>query len=245
MVHSPRSEVPLRLLKFLAYAFLFGAGLAAGLALLLRLSLLRSGTVTPAVKGLTSEQAAWEAQRAGLSFLVKDERYDGRMEKGRVVDQSPPPGTSVRKGMTLSVVVSRGVDLVEAPSLVGLRLETAQLKAQQAGLRTGFVSYLPGAEAPSTVLAQYPPPGARVPRDSPSDLLVCLGGEAPLFVAPDLNGLTPGQAATLLNEYGILASVGTASARGGISEGRVVSQEPKPGYPLSRRDTVQLVVERP
>lgn len=235
----------MRIARLLLYAALFGAGLAAGLTLLLRFSLLRSGTVVPAVKGLTAEQAGWEAQRAGLSFLVKDERYDVRMEKGRVVDQSPPPGSSVRKGMTLSVVVSRGVDLVEVPPLVGLRLETAQLQAQQSGLRTGAVSYLPGAEAPSTVLAQFPPQGARVPRDAQADLLVCLGGEAPLFVTPDFRGLAPAQAATLLNEYGILASVGTSASRQGAAEGRVVGQEPKPGYPLSRRDTVQLVVERP
>lgn len=244
MVHSPRSEVLLRILRFFLYAALFGAGVAGGLMLLLRFSLLRPGTLVPSVRGLTADQAAWEAQRAGLSFLVKDERYDARLEKGRVVDQSPPPGTSVRKGMTLSVVVSRGVDLVEAPTLVGLRLETAQLQAQQAGLRTGSVSYLPEAAAPSTVLAQFPPPGARVPRDSGADLLVSLGGESPLFIAPDLRGLAPGQAATLLNEYGILASVGTTPGQGS-SEGRVVGQEPRPGYPLSRRDTVQLVVERP
>lgn len=234
----------MRILRFLLYAALFGAGLAGGFMLLLRVSLLRPATLVPSVKGLTADQAAWEAQRAGLAFLVRDERYDTRAEKGRVVDQLPPPGTSVRKGMTLSVVVSRGVDLVETPPLVGLRLETAQLQAQQAGLRTGSVSYLPGSASPSTVLAQFPPAGARVPRDSGADLLVCLGGEAPLFVTPDLRGLSPGQAATLLNEYGILASVGTTPGMG-PAEGRVVGQEPKPGYPLSRRDAVQLVVERP
>lgn len=234
----------MRFIRWLLYAALFGAGLAGGLMVLLRVSLLHAGTLVPSVKGLTTDQAAWEAQRAGLSFLVKDERYDARLERGRVADQSPPPGTTVRKGMTLSVVVSRGVDLVETPSLVGLRLETAQLQAQQAGLRTGSVSYLQAGASSATVLAQFPPPGARVPRDSGADLLVCLGQEPPLFVAPDLRGLDFGQAATLLNEYGILVSTGSPSGTG-ASEGRVVGQEPRPGYPLSRRDAVHLTVERP
>lgn len=235
----------MRLVKLLVYAGLFGLGVLAGVALLIRVSLFGSGTSVPHLAGLTREQAEWETQRAKLAFRVQEERYDLRTEKGRVVSQSPPPGMAVRKGMTLSVVVSRGIDRLEVPDLRGLRLEAAQIQAQQAGLRPSAVSYLHSSAPASTVVGQTPAPGAAVPREQEMGLLVSLGPSTPTFVMPDLRGEEMGRATAGLQEYGILVASARTVALPGVDRDTIVDQEPRPGFPLGRRDVVHLSVSRP
>jgi len=235
----------LRLVKFFVYAGLFGLGVLAGVALLIRVSLFGSGTSVPHVSGLTREQAEWETQRAKLAFRVQEERYDLRMEKGRVISQSPAPGMSVRKGMTLSVVVSRGIDRLEVPDLRGLRLEAAQIQAQQTGLTPASASYVHSAAPASTVVAQTLAPGAAVPRDQEIGLLVSLGPSSPTFVMPDLRGMDLDQATAGLQEYGILVASARTVALPGVGRNTIVDQEPRPGFPLDRRNVVHLSVSRP
>jgi eukaryotic-like serine/threonine-protein kinase len=235
----------LRLLRWLGYACLFGLGVVAGTYVLLRVSLSGTGAVVPPVVGFTLEQAEYQAVRAHLLFAVQEERYDLKSPKGVVVAQNPPAGMSARRGNTLGVVVSKGIERMEVPDLVARRMDEAQIGLRQGGLRLASTAFIHGPGPSQTIVAQDPPPGTIVPRDSDVSVLVSAGPPLHTFVAPDLSG-TPAQRAQLeLQGYGIQSAALKTLKNPTLAEGTIVGQDPAPGLPFSRLDTVQLTVSQP
>lgn len=234
----------MRILRGLIYAGLFGFGVVAGTYLLIRVSFSGTGTLVPPVKGLTLEQAQFQAKRAHLQFMVQTERFDLQAEKGRVVDQIPAAGMATRRGMTLAVVVSKGVERIQMPALVGMRMDEAQIQVRQAGLNLFSTAYVHSGAPTQTVAAQDPAPSTTVPKESDVSLLVSIGAENPVFVAPDLRGMPGERAQAQLQAWGIQASLVRPSAAHG-GQNLVVAQSPGPGMPLGRGDVLQLTVGQP
>lgn len=235
----------MRLLRLFIYACLFGLGVVAGTYLLIRISFSGTNAVVPPVTGLTQEQAEFQARRAHLQFMVQSERYDLRAEKGRVISQSPPGGMVTRRGMTLAVVVSKGVERIQMPSLVGMRMDEAQIQVRQGGLRLASTAFAHLPNPAQTIAAQVPPPDVVVPKDSEVSILVSMGPSLPTFVSPYLIGQPLATVQAQLQGWGFqIGSIRTARLPG-MAGGGVVSQTPQPGFPLSRGDVMQLTVSQP
>lgn len=231
-------------LRWALYLTLLGAGAFGGLMLVLKLQSGTSDVTVPPVGGLTEEQARFQAERLGMVFEVSAQRYDLKVPRGRVVNQAPASGMAARKGQTLRVVVSKGVDIVTVPDWKGATAAQAQIGAQQAGLRVASLAYLRSPAPPQSVVAQSPAAGASVARESEAALLLSAGPPGFTFVMPDLAGQTEERARYGLLQYGVQ----TAPARitGGLDPpGTVVAQSPLPGYPLDRNQIVQLTVVAP
>jgi beta-lactam-binding protein with PASTA domain len=234
-----------RFLRALGYLALFGVGVAGGVVLLLKVSFSGTRTVAPPVAGLTVQQAEFQARRSHLQFQVQSERFDLQMEKGRVITQVPSPGMASRRGQTLLVVVSKGVERVQVPSLVGMRLDEAQIQMRQSGLRLASTAYIHSPVAVQTVAAQDPPAGSAVPRDSDVSLLVSVGPQARTFVSPDLAGRSLSLAQNGLGQYGIQVGPARSVRMSGTPPGEILSQVPAPGMPLQAGSVVQLTVSQP
>ena len=234
----------MRIVRWLLYTCLFGMGVVAGTYLLIRVSFSGTGAVVPPVVGLTQEQAEFQARRAHLLFAVQSERYDLRAAKGSVVAQTPPSGMSARRGNTLSVVVSKGVERIDTPQFVGQRIDEAQIGIRQGGLRLASTTFLRGHGPAQTVIAQSPPGGTVVPRDSSVALLVSAGPVAYTFVTPDLVGTSAQAAQREIGSYGIQVAA-FRSEKSVNAPGTVLGQAPLPGMPLGRSDVIQLTVSQP
>jgi len=235
----------LRLLRWLLYACLFGLGVVAGTYLLIRVSFSGTSAVVPPVVGLTSEQAEFQARRAHLLFAVQSERYDLKSPKGSVVSQSPPSGMPARRGNTLVVVVSKGIERIDTPNLLGRRLDDAQIGLRQGGLRLASTAFIRSAQPAQTILAQDPEPATVVPRDSDVSILVSSGPPIHTFVTPDLTGAPANRVQLELQGYGIQAAALRTARNPSFPPGTVVAQTPAPGLPLGRQDMVQLTVSEP
>ena len=234
-----------RFLRALGYLALFGFGVVGGVLLLLKVSFSGTRTVAPPVVGLTVEQAEFQARRSHLQFLAQSERFDLQMEKGRVISQTPSPGMAARRGQTLVVVVSKGVERVQVPALTGMRLDEAQIQMRQSGLRLDSTAYIHSGREAQTVAAQDPPAGTAVPRDSGVSLLVSVGLQARTFVSPDLVGRPLALAQNDLRLYGIQVAPARSVRAPGLPSGEVLAQIPGPGMPLQASDVVQLTVSQP
>ena len=234
----------MRLLRLALYLTLLGAGSFGGLMLVLKLTSGTSAVTVPPVEGFPEEQARFQAERAGLVYQVAAERYDLKVPLGRVVSQSPGPGVPARKGQTLRVVVSKGVDTLRVPDWLGSGATQAQIASKQAGLKVASLAYLRSELPAQTVVAQTPAPGTLVPRESEVSLLLSAGPPTYTFVMPDLAGMAQERARSGLLTYGVQAAP-TRTAPGGRAPGEVVAQSPQPGYPLDRTQLVQLVVSAP
>ena len=235
----------MRFLRWILYVALFGAGFLLGLYLLIRISFAGTTTLVPMVVGLTKEQAEWQADRARLRYMVKGERYDLKAPRGLVVEQIPAAGMNTRRGTSLAVVVSKGVEKLDVPGLLGMRVDQAQLQIPQTGLRLLNTSYVHDRALPNTVIGQEPPPGTVVPRDSDVQLLVSLGPTSPTFVMPNLVGKPAGRSQLQLQGYGIQVGAPRLVRGAGAAPETIVNQSPGPGAPLRRTDVVILTVSSP
>ena len=96
----------------------------------------------PNLAGLTIDQATAALSEQGLVLLQLEPEFDntGAVAAGMIIRQDLPPDTTVDRGAVISVVVSKGQDLVSVPSLGNLTLQQATDALTAAGLTVGAVT---------------------------------------------------------------------------------------------------------
>jgi len=65
----------------------------------------------PSVKGLELEKAREAFYAAGLLSEIKSREYDDTIADGGVISQFPEPGSKVKKGRKIAVVISKGKEI--------------------------------------------------------------------------------------------------------------------------------------
>jgi len=94
-------------------------------------------------------------------FKVQVQETDNSATAGTVLNTDPPAGTSVAKGSTVTLLVSRGQTSV--PDVVGMNRDQAQQTLKDAGFDDVQVNEDPNASAPKDeVTAQSPSSGSQV-----------------------------------------------------------------------------------
>jgi membrane peptidoglycan carboxypeptidase len=126
------------------------------------------------------------------------------------------------------------------PNVVGQKVQTAQFRLGQAGLRAE-VREVPNPAPKGQVVAQNPPAGTSVRGGTSVTLLVSSGKGGGNIVLPGVVGLPVGTARNILGALGLRVGIGYTS---GGSPNRVVSQSPAAGTQVPRGSYVTLVVGR-
>lgn len=235
----------MRLLKLFFYMGFFFMGIGAGAVLFVKISLAGTGTVVPQVITLKVSDAKRIAEKERMAFRVSGERYDLSIGKGRVIDQTPRAGMEIRKGTTLSVVISRGIEKMTVPDFTGMERSEAERKASQVGLRLRATCFIHEKASSPVVVAQYPGASSVVPRESDLTLLVDVGPVLPVFTMPSLIGRNYDSIRRGLKLYGITVGPARTVRAAGGKAGEVVGQSPRQGHPLTRSTLVQLTVNQP
>jgi len=134
---------------------------------------------TPDVTGKTLAQAEQFLAQRGLSVDKPDYVFDPA-PANTVINQSPLPGILLGKGDNVHLTVSKGLEIVTVPPLVGLSRDDATTALQGAKLKVGNVKEQDDPAPPGQVLGSDPQPGARVPAGTGVTLIVSTGrGERP------------------------------------------------------------------
>ncbi len=120
----------------------------------------------PALAGERWEDAAQALRDLGL-VAERDDAFHDAVEAGQVITTRPGAGQQVERGSAVTVVVSRGPDLVTVPDLAGRSLAEATRILEQAGLERGDVF-----GRGERVFDSDPRAGARVRRGTAIDLYV-------------------------------------------------------------------------
>lgn len=98
--------------------------------------LLVSVGAIPSVRGLTVEAAQAALSARDLTGIVGGEsEFDTDVALGNVLRVEPSSDGPVRPGSTLTIIVSRGPDLVDIPDVVGLSINEAVDQLQAAGFK--------------------------------------------------------------------------------------------------------------
>jgi serine/threonine-protein kinase len=111
-----------------------------------------------------------DAQRsAGKNRLVLDSsapgQYSTTVPQGSVLSQGTKAGTQVRRGTTVTVVISQGPPLVVVPDVYGMNRDKAKKVLENAGFRVTF-TYLVGGQHFNLVSSQTPQAGTQAPLGS-------------------------------------------------------------------------------
>lgn len=208
--------------------------------------MVRQGDLVPApdLVGRSLVEARRVADEAGLRIRVDTERPDPVIQVGSIVRQTPCPGVDTKRGRTVAVVVSSGLDLKPVPGLVGLTARQAELDIESAGFTVGSVAQVHSDRVErGRVIGTSPQRASILPAGSGIDLLVSLGPRPLEIVMPSLVGRTPEEARLIAEELGLVVrSVRYESGRSGVLRDVVVVQEPVAGSRVVEGEGVTLRV---
>jgi beta-lactam-binding protein with PASTA domain/tRNA A-37 threonylcarbamoyl transferase component Bud32 len=190
----------------------------------------------PNVVGLERELAVERIEGAELEAEV-EERPSTDVAEGIVIEQSPPGGSRISRGDTVTIVVSTGPRIVVVPRVVGLEFGEATQVLEAAGLtwrRTNVFSERP----PGVVNSQNPRPNTEVEEGTEILLRVSRGVED--VTVPNVVGMTRENATATLESADFEVSV--VEAASDTPAGLVTAQSPAGGTDAPRGSTVQITV---
>ncbi|WP_434796981.1 Stk1 family PASTA domain-containing Ser/Thr kinase [Terrisporobacter vanillatitrophus] len=95
---------------------------------------------TPNLLNMSLENANKVINDLGLKLAIT-EKHDSEVEKNHVISQTPPEGTELEKGDTVTIVISLGPEELSVPNLIGFSLKDAKTILKDKGLELGSVSY--------------------------------------------------------------------------------------------------------
>jgi beta-lactam-binding protein with PASTA domain len=216
----------------------------------------------PDFRTTTLSETTRKAAALGLSVNVDNRFYSGDLPAGRVLSQSPAPGTIVRREWKVRVTESLGPQKVAIPNVIGQPERLATIEIRRLGLELGSMAHLPDPGVqPDTVIAQNPPPDA-AGVDRPSVSLLVSDPQTDVsdgYVMPDFTGQTFSAAALQVTHAGlklapmqeIAVNVPAVPATGSPQPvqpptpvGSVVSQKPAPGFRVDAATPIELTVAR-
>jgi eukaryotic-like serine/threonine-protein kinase len=194
--------------------------------------------IVPRLEGRPVEQAQRVAVARGFDFDISRREFSN-VEPGLVISQSVRAGQEAEEGSVLSVVVSKGPEFVDVPSVVGLPRSRAEEEIRDARLTVGNVDEVYDNQAPKGTVIEQNPAEGQLEVDEPVDLTVSRGRE-PVEVPP-VEGRTEGEAGSVLTSAGLRVSVDEDHSPT-VEEGHVISQSPDAGTVLRVGDTVTIVI---
>lgn len=156
------------------FFFFILAGIAAitfSFIVILIASVAQPVVKVPSVVGMNVIEAAIELQDKGLVVEITS-KFDTNSQKYTVLDQYPSKGSSVRKGRTVSLLVSMGKDVYTVPNLVGMNREEAENLLTKLNITYSITVIQSADYAINTVISQDIPPGKEVDREVRINLLV-------------------------------------------------------------------------
>jgi eukaryotic-like serine/threonine-protein kinase len=192
-----------KLLRYLLLSLVLLLVFSAFALLAMRFAIRGREVRVPSLTGLTPAEAERIANSGGLVLAVDTRYYTPSVPRGRIVSQTPAPGSRVRRGWRLLVAESLGPQRAAIPDLLGQSEHAADINITRHGMEIGSVAttHLSGA-APETVVAQSPRPNTK---DAPSpkiSLLFSAAENEPSYVMPNFVGKPLTQATAALESAG-------------------------------------------
>ena len=199
-------------------------------------------TMVPNVEGYDLTSALIELQVKELYPRIQLRYTQSSADRGLILEQIPPPGTIVKAGRRIQLVVSQGAVINTVENYVGRDIEDvrielyAHLAAHNFSSGSTSSSYLITLRDPlmyefspepaGTILQQRPLPGANITGPTVVDLVVSRGTEHTLTRIPNLVGLNLEDTLEQIGQTGIDFEFSLRQAQSGERAGTIVAQNP-------------------
>ncbi|MER6468382.1 Stk1 family PASTA domain-containing Ser/Thr kinase [Streptomyces collinus] len=196
-------------------------------------------TKVPPLLAKTEKQAEARLRASGLDVKQVETEYSDTVKSGTVIRTDPEPGARIRGNDSVTLVISRGPEVVKVPDLRGVPLAKARARLKAAGLEPGLVNRaFSDSVARGSVVGTDPETGIERHAGSAIALLVSKGN--PIDV-PDVTGEDLGSARQDLEGAGLKVRVSGQQVHSDFDKGQVAQQNPANGQ-VAEGDTVTLTL---
>jgi eukaryotic-like serine/threonine-protein kinase len=213
--------------------------IAGGLAIALAAVGDGNGARVPDVVDLREAAAVSKLQDAGFTSMRHD-TYSDTVVAGVVVRQAPTSGTELAKGEAVEIWVSRGSSAVELIDFTGKSPSYVESWLSQHGLQSVRKTAQNRTVPAGQVCRQDPQAGQSVKRGGTVTYWVSRG--VPKAKVPYVIGLSSSDAATKIEDAGLVVGTTSQQYSDSVASGEVIGQSPDAGTTVDRGSTVDITV---
>ena len=233
-----------RLIKYFLLGLVLLLVCLASALLAMRFAIRVREVRVPQFQGLTPAEAERLAGADGLVLSVEGRFYSPEIPAGRIISQSPPPTTKVRRGWKVRVAESLGPQRASIPNVLGQSERVAELIITRRGLEIGTVAVVHSAgAAPSSVIAQSPAPDAHNAVSPKIGLIVTAADHAQAYIMPSFVGKSLAEASTAIKQAGFMLGKINLVEEAGPS-GTIARQVPAAGQKITAGAMISLDVRK-
>lgn len=206
----------------------------------------RKETRVPAIVGKSIFEALSLLSQRNLGVIKIKEEYREKIPHGTILKQIPSPGTVVREGKIIKVVISLGGEYVFVPNLINKTLRQAEILLKQSELNISKVErkYSLKYER-NRIISQSPPPDEVVLKESEVNLVVSKGPpSSEILIIPDFKGTDVKEAISWALNNKLKFSIIERSTEN-FTSGYVFHQEPEPDSVIEPWMSVQFFAAPP
>lgn len=200
----------------------------------------------PDVKGMSYSEAKEVLEAKGLKIEKADEPIASqKIEKGKIVSQTPSKNSKVKKGRTVRVILSAGNTELKVPDLKGLSYKEAKTLLSEMGLQISKGDEVDSdSVAEGLIASQYP--SAKTKVDKGDIITVNISKGKKDAVIPKLVGTTftsERDVSATLSKYGY--KLGKVSYEESYeTPGTIIKQSPDAGTTAEKNTTVDIVISK-
>ncbi|MFI6859343.1 Stk1 family PASTA domain-containing Ser/Thr kinase [Streptomyces sp. NPDC050421] len=199
-------------------------------------------TRVPSLLGQSEAAAKGRLSDTGLELKGVRRAYSDTVDRGKVISSDPKSGARIRGNDSVSLVVSRGPEIVTVPDVQGVELSEARRQLEKRGLVPGMVTKeFSDDVSAGEVVRTDPEAGAERHPDSAVAIVVSKG--SPVDV-PDVTGLSVDDATAELEDAGLKAVVAPGRVNSPEDEGDVARQSVPEGTEAAEGDSITLTVSK-
>ena len=235
-----------RVLKIAILFFVFILIVGASAYLTLTMIIKSEDTViVPDLAGKNIVYALELLTDLGLNTKVEGSEYSTDMPKNNVIFQEPEPGSEIKKGRDVRVIISKGSKSILMPNLENLPLQKVRIILEENSLCQGQISNIYSNRIKKdSVIAQVPAAGTMITRSECVNLLVSIGVRPQEYKMPDLKGRFLDSAIPLIENSNLILGKIKSVFYQDKPLNTIIAQEPLSGYFVTEGGTVDLVVNR-
>lgn len=196
-------------------------------------------TAAPSLLDQSRESVEAFAEEAGFEVEIVD-GYSESVPVGGIVSQDPGVGDRIRRGATITVVVSQGPERYQVPNLAGLPEDKAREELSKFNAEVKVEHEYSVDIRAGEVTRTDPAAGEEVKAGTPVTVFVSDG--FPPLTVPNVVGKSEDDARADITAEGLELGEVTRTHSDTIDAGLVISQTPAGEAPAGPGDTVDLVI---
>jgi len=155
------------------------------------------------VRNIPLDKARRRLAELGLESEIQDSVTNPNLRPNTVLEQTPKPGTRIKKGRAVFLVITKGKEYVQMPVLNGLTYKEAKLILSQINLNIDSTEYIYHYDYPKDVICEQSiHPGMLVSIYTGLTIKISNGPPVQTYIVPDIFGLSLDAATHKIEESG-------------------------------------------